>query len=98
MQALNLGSLCDLIVCAKHDIMTSFALHIISNYFKDLGIYLCSVLQGLWLLERLSESTSWVSLLSSKNWFQRFPIMLRSSKDMVICLTWRSEEHTSELQ
>src|ERR1044072_7560794 len=37
MQALNLGSLCELFVCDKHDIMTSFALHIISNYFKDLG-------------------------------------------------------------
>src|ERR1051325_3118833 len=90
MPALNLGSLCELLVCAKHDIMTSFALHIISNYFKDLGIYLCSVLYGLWLLERLSESTSWVYLLSSKNWFQKFPIMLSSSKDMVICLTWLS--------
>src|ERR1051325_8035279 len=35
MQALNLGSLCELFVCAKHDIMTSFALHIISSQLKE---------------------------------------------------------------
>src|ERR1051325_2325297 len=63
MCALNLGSLCDLFVCAKHDIMTSFALHIISNYFKDIGIYLCSVLFGI-MASRKTIRINFMGILS----------------------------------